>query len=426
MGIENNKNIKNFLDDILTNIKNKDVHNEVKMELESHILEIADEFIDSGLSEENSIKEALKRMGNPTKIGNKLNKIHKPKPDYITLLLSLGLFIIGIVIMSSLRKSNVISFNALSKNILAAVLGLVVGVSIYKFDYRKLKNYGYHMYFFNLLMLIIIGFFDFDTYGVHTVSRSISLLSSTVFLVSLCSIIQSLDLSKLINKLILIVLSIIPIIIQLVIPNLTMALFFIFTINMIFLISNASKLFKISIISIESLGFIAFLIKMLSIPHLRDRLYAFLPALFKNHPASYLQDQSMKLLNNATLFGQDISKSNIDTVNLHNDLIFTAIVYSLGWAVAIVCLLMITAFIVRNSIIIFKVKDYFGKSIMISIVSLFSLQFITTILFALGLSPFTFGIPFISSGGMNMFTNCILISILSSVYRRRTLTNIIC
>lgn len=427
MDLENNKNIKDFLDNIIIHIKNKDVHNEVKMEFESHILEIVYEFIDNGLSEENAIEEAIKRMGNPKKIGDRLNKVHKPRPDYVTILLTMGLLSIGVLTMYSLMKSDLVSKGMIYKNLLSAMSGGIVGICIYKFDYRKIKKYSYHMYFLMLGLLLIDKILNPNTYGIDTISNSILLPSTMIFLISLSGIIQSLDLSKIKNIMILIILSIIPMFTLIAIPNITIALFYIFTVNIIFFMSKAPKKYKIRVTLIELLGSTILFLKVLSTPYLKDRLLAFMPGLFKNifnHPGSYIQTESMKLLDNANLFGQNIGQSNVELNILRTDLIFTSIAYSLGWIMAIVSLVVIVTFLVRNFVLVFKVKDNFGKLVTVSIVSMLSLQFIVTILYSLGLSPLTFGIPFISYGGTNIFTNCIMIGILSSVYRRKLLVSI--
>ncbi|MGX4598999.1 FtsW/RodA/SpoVE family cell cycle protein [Faecalimicrobium sp. JNUCC 81] len=427
MNLENNQNIKDFLDNIIIHIKNKDVHNEVKMEFESHILEIVYEFIDNGLSEEKSIEEAIKRMGDPKKIGARLNKVHKPRPDYVTILLTIGLLSIGVLTMYSLMKSDLVSKGMVYKNILSAMLGGIISIGIYKFDYRKIKKYSYHMYFLMLGLLFIDKILNSNTYGINTISNNISLLSTMIFLISLSGIIQLLDLSKIKNIMTLIILSIIPMFTLIDIPSVTMALFYIFTVNIIFFMSKAPKEYKLGIIVIELLGLITVFIKILNTPYLTYRLLGYMPGIFKNtsdYIGSYIQTESMKLLDSATLFGQHINGINMNIIFLKNDLIFTAIAYSLGWIMAIVSLAVIVAFLVRNFVLVFKVKDNFGKLVTASIVSMLSLQFTATILYSLGLSPLTFCIPFISSGGTNMFTNCIMIGILSSVYRRKSLVTI--
>ncbi|MBO3446127.1 FtsW/RodA/SpoVE family cell cycle protein [Clostridium sp. CCUG 7971] len=427
MDLGNNKNIKDFLDNIIIHIKNKDVHKEVKMEFESHILEIVYEFIDNGLSEEKAIEEAIKRMGDAKKIGERLNKVHKPRPDYVTILLTIGLLSIGVLTMYSLMKNDLVSKGMIYKNLLSAILGGVVGICIYKFDYRKIKKYSYHMYLLMIVLLLIDKILNPNTYGINTISNSILLPSTMIFLISLSGIIQLLDLSKIKNIMILIILSIIPMFTLMAIPNATMVLFYIFTVNIIFFMSKPPKKYKLGVIAIELLGIITVFLKILTTPHLTDRLLAFMPGLFRNmfnHSGTYIQTESMKLLDNATLFGQNIGQSNLSISMLRTDLIFTAIAYSLGWIMAIVSLVVIVAFLVRNFVLVFKVKDNFGKLVTASIVSMLSLQSIATILYSLGLSPLTFGMPFISSGGTNIFTNCIMIGILSSVYRRKSLVTV--
>lgn len=78
-----NEIIENYLQDVCSYIKNKDMHKEIEDEIRDHIYEIVDEYISDGLSEEQSINEAIKRLGSASECGIKLDKIHKAKPDII-------------------------------------------------------------------------------------------------------------------------------------------------------------------------------------------------------------------------------------------------------------------------------------------------------------------------------------------------------
>ena len=70
--------------------------------------------------------------------------------------------------------------------------------------------------------------------------------------------------------------------------------------------------------------------------------------------------------------------------------------------------------------IIFKIKDEYGKLLIIGISSMFILESIFNILMNLNLwIEADFNIPFISYGGLNMIVNLISLGLVLSVYRRK-------
>ncbi len=229
MSFENNKTIKNYLNEVVSYIKNKDAHDEVILEVQSHILDIYYELIDSGKNEEDSINISISRMGNPKDLGLKLNKVHKASPDYISIALIVGIIAIGLISTLSLASNNLISNHTMLINILSIIIGSIIAISIYFFDYRKIKNYSYKLYFLTLLMMISLFMVDnlngYVIYGVLALSRKFSLLIIMCFLISLTGIINQLNLSKIKNIFILGFLSFIPFLFQLLIPSLTLSLF---------------------------------------------------------------------------------------------------------------------------------------------------------------------------------------------------------
>ena len=51
-------------------------------ELDFHLKQTKDMWIGKGLSEEVAEDKAVEQMGSPIKLGQELNKLHKPKVDW--------------------------------------------------------------------------------------------------------------------------------------------------------------------------------------------------------------------------------------------------------------------------------------------------------------------------------------------------------
>lgn len=72
-------NVENFLETVCQEIKYKPIRANISEELQQHIQEIKDEYIQEGMEEKEAEERAVKQMGEPEKIGKELNKIHRHK-----------------------------------------------------------------------------------------------------------------------------------------------------------------------------------------------------------------------------------------------------------------------------------------------------------------------------------------------------------
>lgn len=90
--------INEFLDNVCEKIRYKPIRGEIREELENHIEEKKDMYIEYGVEEKLAEEKAIEQMGDAEEIGAKLDKIHKPRLDWKTLVFVLALVAIGIVV----------------------------------------------------------------------------------------------------------------------------------------------------------------------------------------------------------------------------------------------------------------------------------------------------------------------------------------
>lgn len=97
--------VDRFLNEVCKNVRYKGAHYLIREELQNHIEDRINDFIDRGFDEETAIKKAVEAMGDPSEIGKNLNRFHKPYLGWIltivnTLILLVGLYASLIVIPS--------------------------------------------------------------------------------------------------------------------------------------------------------------------------------------------------------------------------------------------------------------------------------------------------------------------------------------
>ena len=69
--------IKDFLENVCNEIKYKPIRKDISEELELHIQDIKEEYIASGMNDNEAEEKAVSNMGDAEEIGKKLNRIHK-------------------------------------------------------------------------------------------------------------------------------------------------------------------------------------------------------------------------------------------------------------------------------------------------------------------------------------------------------------
>jgi len=146
-------NKKEFLDDVCKQIQYKPVRKSIAEELEMHIQEKKEAYIENGMQEIEAEETAVSQMGFAEEIGKRLNKIHKPKLDWKLFALVFILMAFGMlaVILKTPFKGN----SYIGNTILYMLIGIGVSVGIYFFPYYKMKQYSTVIYCIASVIMIL-------------------------------------------------------------------------------------------------------------------------------------------------------------------------------------------------------------------------------------------------------------------------------
>ena len=159
MDLIKNEKINVYMNLVCTQIKFKDIHKNIKEELLDHINNIVEENMNKGLSIEESIDIGIKQMGDPYILGQELNKVHKPKPEWSILALTFIFTLIGILSMYAMSLQDLWTDwrikGMIKTSITMFVAGIVIIVGLYFFDYRKVKPFSKYLYIATSIFLIL-------------------------------------------------------------------------------------------------------------------------------------------------------------------------------------------------------------------------------------------------------------------------------
>ncbi|WP_289139912.1 permease prefix domain 1-containing protein [uncultured Brevibacillus sp.] len=74
--------IDHYIQLVCKQIRNKEVHPSITLELENHIADKMEDFRSMGVGEEESVEKAIAAMGDPTTLGRQLHQAHKPRMEW--------------------------------------------------------------------------------------------------------------------------------------------------------------------------------------------------------------------------------------------------------------------------------------------------------------------------------------------------------
>ena len=433
------KYISDFLNKVCGEIKYKGVHGNISTELQGHIYEIMENYIESGMDKDRAIQKAVEQMGDPIGIGKELNKTHRPKTEWSIILLIGAMVLIGGITLFSVASDTAssINFDQFFKSYLVyTLIGIGVFVPCYFFDYTKLEKYSLYIFLSTIIFLFASAKFGRQVIGLP------------LFLTSFSGLANKWDTGSIKDMLKLLTLATLAIFVMI---EASFATAILLSAGFLIIITKAilNKGFKGNrkgfLFSIYGGGIT--LISMLLLwvnnavgsNYKATRLFIFLNPHLDPDGAGYINLLLKEMLPGAKLFGKSdnlyLNHQGVNRIVLpeaNTDLVFAYIVSAFGWIVGIITMIVIALTVTRMFLTIRKINHQYGRYLASAIVSVFSLQALANILMNTGMFPIytgpfpisSFSLPFISYGGTNFVINMALMGLLLSVYRRKDLVTI--
>jgi len=98
-------NITEYLDTACEQIRSRQTRLSARAELMSHIQSAIDDLKQTGLNEEEAVKESLERMGNPNDIGKQISSYNAPWQNIVTA-------VIGFILLTGVLLFNMYEFSS--------------------------------------------------------------------------------------------------------------------------------------------------------------------------------------------------------------------------------------------------------------------------------------------------------------------------
>lgn len=426
MAIKDDHNVREYLDDVCTQIKCRDVHPQIRLEILAHIDDNVRDLTAKGLAESQALEQALKRMGDPVILGKQLHRAHKPRLEWSLLLLAGSLVSFGLFTLYAIEANGLLdhtpSILIFTKSLVYALIGLVVLVGITMVDYRRVLPFSGHMFAAALLLLTVTALFGLRTGGKNWLNLGVITIDfvgmAPYFLViALAGIFARWSWETIAGRLKAVVLLTLPIL--LMINNVNMASVALYTVTFVMLMVVSGARWR-DVLLVIVLPSVVLLIALFSLPHRLERLTAFLFPSKDPLGSGYLHLQLVEAMRSAGLWGQGFDLPKLFLPGVHSEFVFTYIVYAFGWLAGAVVILLGCALLVRMAKVAQGTKDQYGRLLITGLAGLLLTQFAWNVLMNVGLAPISgVSLPFISYGGSLFVVNMMAMGFVLSVYRRK-------
>ena len=412
MDLLDNQKVNIYMDTVCSCVKFREAHNEIRREIETHLIDTVEEHEKEGISREEAIDMTIKQMGDPLDLGRKLNEVHRPKPEWSVLTLVFIFLTIGMAIIYT-RNSGLFQ-----RSLFGVLAGIVVMVLLYFFNYQRFKPLSKYIYLATTILLLT------DIRVIINSGFDIAYIAPILYALSLSGMFSD-DEWKKRKGIINLAIFILPMAVLLYRNSwsslVSVAMYFVLAL----VIATMSGINIKYILGVAVLTIATGLYSTFNVDYRAQRILMFLNPEVDAQGAGYINVQLKKILTSAGLFGNgfDIDKDLTFTLpEMNTDFVFSYIVYTLGWIVGAIIISLIIVFFIRLIKTSKSIKNSYGRLIVASFTSIFIIQFSYNILMIFGLVPLAgFSLPFISYGSRLNIANMAMIGIISSVYRRKNI-----
>lgn len=170
--------INEFLDAVSSVIACKEAKEPVRRELEDHLLSSVEEKVLSGMTEAAAEEESVSEMGDPYALGHRLDSLHRPRTDIVSLVLTILIILAGLYIQTIIPIYEGIetAFITAEKASVFYLTGAAVFIAAYKFKYSLLFSKRRYIYVLSLAAMTLLLLPHFLNEEAHLKMHGISAL----------------------------------------------------------------------------------------------------------------------------------------------------------------------------------------------------------------------------------------------------------
>lgn len=429
-------NTEEFINKVCFRIKYKPARTEISKEIETHITDLKEEYmIKKNMREEEAETESILQMGDAEEIGKKLNKIHRPKINWILILLLI--ILIGFEFMITTFKSQYVLNPYIGNLIRIIKLGLILSIIIYFCNYRKIKKFSLIIYILATIIMLLqftdmsltINNQKFITLILGNTFFPPCILAVPLYVIAFAGFITDYkyeNIKKIKNfninfdLLRIFSLGIISILFMFLSQSLTNIVILTIT----YLVLTTVKIYKENIKSINKilLLYVVSFIIIFTMFFIFNILYnnSFIEFQNVNSQQQIIQEDILK---NAKLIGEtdlESFRNNESSLVEESNYTFLYLIGKVGIILSTILIFVILLISLNLLFCVKRINEKYGKNLVIGLSSIFILESIIHILSNLNSSfILNANLPLVTYGSVYFAINCIIFAIILSIYRQK-------
>lgn len=404
--------IKAYVRDVQLQIASKEARSYISEEVEQHLQHSKQAYVDQGDDEQLAEQNAVRDMGSSMRLGRAMNKLHKPKVDW--LLVTLVIFALSLGFLPLYIAGETALY---MEKLLHIAVAITIIISLYFADYRAIWK-GRWM----LLVAVFMGYVLFGLLGGISASeyRMLSISSFTVtnelfmpfFIIAWAA---GLSLKKSMIKYPFVAICITTIFIAFE-ASVAVAVGYMLVIVGMICWSHHSLKEKLTLTAAALLS-IAFVVYQSSFLY-RVRVDAFLqPERYEDGPG-YMTLLIEEVRAAAGMYG---AKEPIDIPANTSDFALLNVLQHVGYSGLLVIGLVLGSLLLKLLWNARTIKQPFGRMLVQGAALYYGMNLLFALLALFGFSLFfSMHTPFLSLGFENLFVHAVLIGLVLSVYRRKS------
>ncbi|WP_185929536.1 FtsW/RodA/SpoVE family cell cycle protein [Paenibacillus popilliae] len=424
--------LEKFVGEVLAHVKAKQMHNEIRAELQDHLLNEIEYGMDRGMDEAATAQQAVRNMGEPSVVAAQFNQVHRPKAPWklwISVLVWIAICVVGLF---AVQVGNPQDNYRLSAEGYAwrLVPGVVAFLFAFWAGYLKLQQEAAWIYGITLCLNVYTVFFPvyiingYPQFGLKVIPIfgdipiDIFYMSPYLYLFSLYSMWNRKPENM--HRAIFpkTVLFILPIIVLLVNGNLLQVSTYLVGGIIVFKLAGVERknIATVAGIMLMAGGLYYWFIENPGLM-VNRRFGDWFEGFWDNEDGAYTQKIAQQLFHEAGWFGNGVENIRRLLPFLDSENLTVTIVHMFGWAGGLVLIICLGVIIVTmyNSALLFR--DPFARGIGILVSGMMGNQSLLYIGGIIGIVPITgAGLPLLGSDGSEIVLWMLLLGLYSSAY----------
>lgn len=419
--------VKHYLDQMCSQVKAREVHTDLRDELGNHMEEMMLDKQQEGLSQEEAAAYAIEQMGDPAVVGKSMHRLHRYRMHWgllvgLAAMASISLLLIWVFVNYIGDEK----FQGLYTNqIVFTLMGLVIMVFFIIFDYQKWRKVAWLIYILINVALWISPMVAFESNGlkrfwvVPGFTIDVNGIASWILPLAIGAIMFDRIRSNVTIKSTLIYIALMTLPVILLVQLSDWVRLVLFSITCILLFAWSTRKWFSTLVGAMLVGISVVLSLLLTNRY--GRMERFIAGFDLQHDpnGNYYNRSIIDVFQSAGWWGNGFGNTfKMSQIN-YLDHPAVLLIDVFGWFAGVFFLLIIIWFVASMLKTLLRIKDEFGRMIVVSITVMFALQMIYSLAMTTGKVPIiSIAFPIIGHGGHLVFEYALL-GLLLGVYRRK-------